>query len=74
MNSLLSLDKSTLVPEERKRVGSITPVVTMDRGGYLETSYAGVVECCDGVVNPLILLGLIAGNTVHSTCSQLPFS
>ena len=33
----------------------------MDRSGYLQTSYAGVVECCDGVVNPLILLGLIAG-------------
>ena len=33
----------------------------MERSGYLETSYAGVVECCDGVVNPLILLGLLAG-------------
>ena len=39
----------------------------MSRSGYLQTSYAGVVECCDGVVNPLILLGLIAGNknSVH---------
>ena len=50
-----------IVKQLRSQTEQLQHRTKMERSGYLQTSYAGIVECCDEVVNPLLLLGLIGG-------------
>ena len=34
-------------------------------GGLYGGGYGGYVECCEGVVDPILLLGVIVGNYIN---------